>query len=96
MASKGSFDGAFGRDKEIDRIVQILGRRNKNNPCLIGEAGVGKTAIIEELALRIANGRVEDFLKDKKIVNLDLTQIIAGSKYRGDFEDRLKKCEFLE
>lgn len=92
LASKGSFDGAFGRDKEIDRIVQILGRRNKNNPCLIGEAGVGKTAIIEELALRIANDNVEDFLKDKKIINLDLTQIVAGSKYRGDFEDRLKKC----
>ena len=92
LANKGNFDGAFGRDKEIDRIVEVLGRRNKNNPCLIGEAGVGKTAIIEELALRISKGEVEDFLKDKKIISLDLTQLLAGSKYRGDFEDRLKKC----
>lgn len=91
-ARQNQFDGAFGREKEIDRIVEILGRRNKNNPCLIGEAGVGKTAIVEELALRIANGKVEDFLKNKKIVSLDLTQILAGSKYRGDFEERLKKC----
>lgn len=60
-AKQNQFDGAFGREKEIDRIVEILGRRNKNNPCLIGEAGVGKTAIVEELALRIANGNVEDF-----------------------------------
>ena len=92
MAGNGEFDGAFGRDREIDRVVEILGRRNKNNPCLIGEAGVGKTAIVEELALRIASGDVEEFLKNKKIVNLDLTQIVAGSKYRGDFEERLKKC----
>lgn len=92
LASKGNFDGAFGRDKELDRIIEILGRRNKNNPCLIGEAGVGKTAIVEELALRIASGDVEEFLKNKRIVNLDLTQIVAGSKYRGDFEERLKKC----
>ena len=91
-AKQNQFDGAFGREKEIDRIVEILGRRNKNNPCLIGEAGVGKTAIVEELALRIANGNVEDFLKNKKIISLDLTQVLAGSKYRGDFEERLKKC----
>ena len=92
LASKKKFDGAYGRDKEIDRIIEILGRRNKNNPCLIGEAGVGKTAIVEELALKIASGDVEEFLKNKRIVNLDLTQIVAGSKYRGDFEERLKKC----
>lgn len=91
-ASRGEYDGAFGREKEICRIIEILGRRNKNNPCLIGEAGVGKTAIIEELAIRIANENVEDFLKSKKIISLDLTQLIAGSKYRGDFEERLKKC----
>lgn len=91
-AKQNQFDGAFGREKEIDRIVEILGRRNKNNPCLIGEAGVGKTAIVEELAVRIANGNVEDFLKNKKIISLDLTQVLAGSKYRGDFEERLKKC----
>lgn len=92
MALQGEFDGAYGREKEISRIIEILGRRNKNNPCLIGEAGVGKTAIIEELALRICKGNVDDFLKDKKIISLDLTQLLAGSKYRGDFEDRLKKC----
>ena len=91
-ARQNQFDGAFGREKEIDRVVEILGRRNKNNPCLIGEAGVGKTAIVEELALRIANGKVENFLKDTKIISLDLTQVLAGSKYRGDFEERLKKC----
>ena len=92
QASKKEFDGAFGREKEIERIIEILGRRNKNNPCLIGEAGVGKTAIIEELALRISKGEVEDFLKNKRIISLDLTQLLAGSKYRGDFEERLKKC----
>lgn len=91
-ASKKEFDGAYGRDKEIERIIEILGRRNKNNPCLIGEAGVGKTAIIEELALRISQGNVEEFLKGKRIISLDLTQLLAGSKYRGDFEERLKKC----
>ena len=91
-ASNGEYDGAFGREKEICRIIEILGRRNKNNPCLIGEAGVGKTAIVEELAIRIANENVEDFLKNKKIISLDLSQLIAGSKYRGDFEERLKKC----
>ena len=92
QASKKKFDGAFGREKEIERIIEILGRRNKNNPCLIGEAGVGKTAIIEELALRISKGEVDDFLKNKRIISLDLTQLLAGSKYRGDFEERLKKC----
>ena len=92
MALEGKFDGAFGREKEINKIIEIFGRRNKNNPCLIGEAGVGKTAIVEELALKISKNEVEDFLKNKKIFNLDLTQILAGSKYRGDFEEKLKKC----
>ena len=92
LALENKFDGAFGREKEINKIIEILCRRNKNNPCLIGEAGVGKTAIIEELAIKIAQNNVNDFLKNKKIINLDLTQLLAGSKYRGDFEDRLKKC----
>ncbi len=92
MALENKFDGAFGRENEVNRIIEILGRRNKNNPCLIGEAGVGKTAIVEELALKISKNEIDDFLKNKKIINLDLTQILAGSKYRGDFEDRLKKC----
>ena len=73
-------------------MIEILCRRNKNNPCLIGEAGVGKTAIIEGLAIKIANGDIDDFLKNKRILSLDLSQLLAGSKYRGDFEDRLKKC----
>lgn len=92
MANEDRFDGAIGREKETERLIEILCRRNKNNPCLIGEAGVGKTAIIEDLAIRIAKGEVDDFLKDKRIVSLDLSQLLAGSKYRGDFEDRLKKC----
>ncbi len=92
LAEEEKFDGAFGREKETERLVEILCRRNKNNPCLIGEAGVGKTAIIEGLALKIAKGEVQEFLKNKRIVSLDLSQLLAGSKYRGDFEDRLKKC----
>lgn len=92
MANEDRFDGAIGREKETDRLIEILCRRNKNNPCLIGEAGVGKTAIIEELAIKIAKGDVDDFLKNKRILSLDLSQLLAGSKYRGDFEDRLKKC----
>lgn len=92
LARNGKFDGAFGRESETERLMEILYRRNKNNPCLIGEAGVGKTAIVEGLAIKIANGEVDDFLKDKRIVSLDLSQLLAGSKYRGDFEERLKKC----
>lgn len=92
LAREGRYDGAIGREKETERLIEILCRRNKNNPCLIGEAGVGKTAIIEELAIKIANGDVDDFLKNKRILSLDLSQLLAGSKYRGDFEDRLKKC----
>lgn len=92
LAKEGKFDGAFGREKEMERIIEILNRRNKNNPCLIGEAGVGKTAIVEGLAMKIANGELGKEFCNKKILSLDLSQLLAGSKYRGDFEERLKKC----
>ena len=87
-----SFDPVIARDKEIQRIMEILCRRTKNNPCLIGEAGVGKTAIVEGLAVRILQGRVPDGLTTKRIFSLDLTLLLAGAKYRGDFEERLKSC----
>ncbi|MBQ8533962.1 MAG: ATP-dependent Clp protease ATP-binding subunit [Clostridia bacterium] len=89
-AKKGEIDPVIGRQTEIDRVIQILCRRTKNNPCLIGEPGVGKTAIAEGLALKIAEGNVPDILKDKRIVSLDLTAMVAGTKYRGDFEERIK------
>ncbi len=89
-ALKGDFDPVIGRDTEVERIIQILCRRTKNNPCLIGEPGVGKTAIIEGLAQRIADGNVPDILLDKKLFTLDLTGMVAGTKYRGDFEERIK------
>ncbi|MBR3133448.1 MAG: ATP-dependent Clp protease ATP-binding subunit [Clostridia bacterium] len=92
VAEEGKLDPVIGRDKETERIVEILSRRTKNNPCLIGEAGVGKTAIVEGLAQRIVLEKVPDNLKNKRIVSLDISQLIAGSKYRGDFEDRIKKC----
>ena len=89
-AKNGKIDQVIGRDKEIDRILQILLRRTKNNPILIGEAGVGKTAIVEGLALRIVEGKVPEFLENKTIYSLDLPAMLAGSKYRGDFEKRVK------
>ncbi len=88
----GAFDPVIGRDKELERVTEILCRRNKNNPCLVGEAGVGKTAIVEGLAQRICEGRVPKGLSDKRIFSLDMTQLLAGAKYRGDFEERLKQC----
>ena len=90
LAERGELDPVIGRDKETDRVIRILSRRSKNNPCLIGEAGVGKTAIIEGLAERIVNGRVPSCLMGKTIISLDLTSMVAGAKYRGDFEERIK------
>ena len=92
IARQGKIDPVIGRQKEIERVIQILCRRTKNNPCLIGEPGVGKTAIAEGLALKIASGEVPEILKDKRIVALDLTGMGAGTKYRGDFEERIKSA----
>ncbi len=91
MAAEDKLDPVIGREKEIQRVIQILSRRTKNNPCLTGEAGVGKTAIAEGLAQRIYEGNIPDLLKGKRIVTLDLSSMVAGAKYRGEFEDRLKK-----
>lgn len=92
QAEDGKFDNIIGREVEIERIIQILSRRTKNNPCLIGEPGVGKTAIVEGLAERIVSGEVPENLKDKRIVSIDISGMVAGAKYRGDFEERIKKA----
>ncbi len=90
MAKEGKLDPVIGREHEIERVIQILSRRTKNNPCLIGEPGVGKTAIAEGLAGKIVEGNVPDTVKDKRVVTLDLSGMVAGSKYRGEFEERIK------
>ncbi|BCN29846.1 ATP-dependent Clp protease ATP-binding subunit [Anaeromicropila herbilytica] len=90
-AREGKLDPVIGREEEIQRVIQILSRRTKNNPCLVGEPGVGKTAIAEGLALKIVEGNIPDTIKDKRVLTLDLSGMVAGSKYRGEFEERIKK-----
>ena len=92
QAQDGKLDPVIGRKNEIERVTQILSRRTKNNPCLIGEPGVGKTAVVEGLAERIISEDVPETLKNKRVVNLDISSMVAGAKYRGDFEERIKKC----
>ena len=92
QALEGKLDPVIGRKEEIERVIQILSRRMKNNPCLIGEPGVGKTAVVEGLAEKITQDDVPELLKNKRVVSLDISSMVAGAKYRGDFEERIKKC----